>query len=204
MRPALRLKPEVTSLNIGFMNFGLFPILDRYKNLKHAWERSYLKVTRDLVFKNTFADIEFECYDTAHRYNLAYLLDRKLATPPLFLQTVFGILVGIGTHPDDAAHLRRMADRLFGKDYIWSVLGAGRAQMPIAATVAAAQGGNVRVGFEDSLWEDPGQLARSNADQVWQARKMVEVIGLDTATPNEARAMLQLKGRNEVGFWYCV
>lgn len=213
MQPALQLKPEVASLNMGSMNFGLFPMLDRYKDLKHSWERSYLEGTRDLVFKNTFADIEFvltagtdngtrfefECYDTAHLYNLAYFLDRKLATPPLFVQTVFGILGGIGTHPDDVAHLKRTADRLFGKDYIWSVLGAGRSQMPIAA-MSAAQGGNVRVGLEDSLWDGPGQLARTNADQVRRARKMLEALGLDIATPAEARVMLKLKGRNEVGF----
>ncbi len=213
MQPALQLKPEVASLNMGSMNFGLFPVLSRYKDFKHGWERSYLEGTRDLVFKNTFADIEFvltagttngtrfefECYDTAHLYNLAHFLDRKLATPPLFVQTVFGILGGIGTHPDDVAHLKRTADRLFGKDYIWSVLGAGRSQMPIAA-MSAAQGGNVRVGLEDSLWDGPGQLARSNADQVRRARKMLEALGLDIATPTEARALLQLKGRNEVGF----
>jgi len=213
MQPALQLKPEVASLNMGSMNFGLFPVLNRYKDFKHGWERSYLEGTRDLVFKNTFADIEFvmtagtangtrfefERYDTAHLYNLAHFLDRKLATPPLFVQTVFGILGGIGTHPDDVAHLKRTADRLFGKDYVWSVLGAGRSQMPIAA-MSAAQGGNVRVGLEDSLWDGPGQLARSNADQVRRARKMLEALGLDIATPTEARALLQLKGRNEVGF----
>lgn len=213
MQPALQLKPEVASLNMGSMNFGLFPVLNRFKKFKHDWERSYLEGTRDLVFKNTFADIEFvlkagtdngtrfefECYDTAHLYNLAYFLDRKLATPPLFVQTVFGILGGIGTHPDDVAHLKRTADRLFGKDYLWSVLGAGRSQMPIAS-LSAAQGGNVRVGLEDSLWDGPGQLARTNADQVRRVRKMLEALGLDIATPLEAREMLQLKGRNEVNF----
>jgi uncharacterized protein (DUF849 family) len=213
MQPALQLKPEVASLNMGSMNFGLFPVLNRYKEFKHDWERRYLEGTRDLVFKNTFADIEFvlkagtdngtrfefECYDTAHLYNLAHFLDRKLATPPLFVQTVFGILGGIGTHPDDVAHLKRTADRLFGKDYLWSVLGAGRSQMPIAS-LSAAQGGNVRVGLEDSLWDGPGQLARTNADQVRRVRKMLEALGLDIATPLEAREMLQLKGRNEVNF----
>ena len=213
MQPALELKPEVASLNMGSMNFGLFPVLNRYKEFRHDWERSYLEGTRDLVFKNTFADIEFvlkagtdngtrfefECYDTAHLYNLAHFLDRKLATPPLFVQTVFGILGGIGTHPDDVAHLKRTADRLFGKDYLWSVLGAGRSQMPIAS-LSAAQGGNVRVGLEDSLWDGPGQLARTNADQVRRVRKMLEALGLDIATPLEAREMLQLKGRNEVNF----
>ena len=213
MRPALELKPEVASLNMGSMNFGLYPVLGRYKEFKHDWERPYLEATRDLVFKNTFADIEFvlregtangtrfefECYDTAHLYNLAHFLDRKLATPPLFVQTVFGILGGIGSHADDVSHLKRTADRLFGKDFIWSVLGAGRAQMPIAA-MSAAQGGNVRVGLEDSLWDGPGNLARTNADQVQRARKMLEALGLEIATPTEARTLLKLKGRSEVAF----
>jgi len=213
MQPALQLKPEVASLNMGSMNFGLFPVLGRYKEFKHEWERKFLDSTRDLVFKNTFADIEyvltrgtengtrfeFECYDTAHLYNLAHFLDRKLATPPLFVQTVFGILGGIGTHPDDVAHMKRTADRLFGTDYQWSVLSAGRSQMPIAA-MAAAQGGNVRVGLEDSLWDGPGQLARSNADQVRRVRKILEGLGLEIATADEARVLLKLKGRNEVAF----
>ena len=213
MQPALQLKPEVASLNMGSMNFGLFPMLQRFKEFKHPWERSYLEGTKDLVFKNTFADIvfvlkegtangtrfEFECYDTAHLYNLAHFLDRKLATPPLFVQTVFGILGGIGTHPDDIGHLKRTADRLFGKDYLWSVLGAGSAQMKVAS-IAASQGGNVRVGLEDSLWDGPGALAKSNADQVRRVRTILENLGLSVATPAEARAMLQLKGRNEVGF----
>ena len=213
MQPALQLKPEVASLNMGSMNFGLFPMLERYKELKQPWERAYLEGTRDTVFKNTFKDIEFvlragtdngtrfefECYDTAHLYNLAHFLDRKLATPPLFVQTVFGILGGIGTHPDDVAHLRRTADRLFGRDYVWSVLGAGRSQMPMAS-IAAAQGGNVRVGLEDSLWDGPGTLARSNADQVRRARRLLESLGLGVATADEARAMLALKGRTNVGF----
>lgn len=213
MQPALQLKPEVASLNMGSMNFGLYPMLKRYTDLKMPWEREYLEGTRDAVFKNTFADIEymltagtangtrfeFECYDTAHLYNLAHFLDRKLATPPLFVQTVFGILGGIGSHPDDVAHLRRTADRLFGKDYIWSVLGAGRSQMSMAS-IAAAQGGHVRVGLEDSLWDGPGRLAHSNADQVRRVRTMLDALGLAVASPDEARVMLQLKGSGEVGF----
>ena len=213
MQPALQLKPEVASLNRGSVNFGLFPVLGRCQEFQFPWEEKYLAGTKDLVFKNTFADIEFilkagtdnatkfefECYDTAHLYNLAHFLDRKLATPPLFVQTVFGILGGIGTHADDVSHLKRTADRLFGKDYVWSVLGAGRSQMPIAA-LSAAQGGNVRVGLEDSLWDGPGNLARTNADQVLRARRMLEALGLEIATPDEARALLKLKGRNEVGF----
>ena len=213
-QPALQLAPEVASLNMGSMNFGLYPMQERWKGqFKHAWEPEFLERTRDTVFKNTFADIEyalargtdngtrfeFECYDTAHLYNLAHFLDRKLATPPLFVQTVFGILGGIGSHPDDVAHMKRTADRLFGKDFVWSVLGAGRAQMNVAAT-SAAQGGHVRVGLEDSLWDGPGQLARSNADQVRRVRGLLEGLGLAVATPAEARDMLRLKGRDAVGF----
>jgi uncharacterized protein (DUF849 family) len=212
-QPALELKPEVASLNMGSMNFGLFPMLDRYKKFAHPWEKPFLEGTKDLVFKNTFADIEhvlkkgnengtrfeFECYDTAHLYNLAHFLDRKLATPPLFVQTVFGILGGIGSHPDDVAHLKRTADRLFGKDYIWSVLGAGKSQMSIAS-ISAAQGGHVRVGLEDSLWLGPGKLAEKNADQVTCIRNILESMGLSIATPDEARELLKLKGANQVNF----
>lgn len=213
MQPALQLAPEVASLNMGSMNFALFPMLARYPDLKHEWERTYLESTRDLVFRNSFADIEFilrggtangtrfefECYDTAHLYNLAHFLDRKLVTPPLLVQTVFGILGGIGTHPEDVAHMKRTADRLFGRDFLWSVLGAGRSQMAIAAT-AAAQGGHVRVGLEDSLWDGPGQLATSNADQVRRVRSILAGLGLQVATPDEARAMLGLKGAEAVAF----
>jgi uncharacterized protein (DUF849 family) len=195
------------------MNFGLFPMLGRYKDFQYQWERPFLEGTKDLVFKNTFSDIEhvllngtnngtrfeFECYDTAHLYNLAHFLDRKLATPPLFVQTVFGILGGIGAHPDDIAHLKRTADRLFGNDYVWSVLGAGRSQMNIAST-AAAQGGHVRVGREDSLWIGPGALAKKNADQVKRIKTILESLNLEIASPDEARTLLCLKGANQVGF----
>lgn len=213
MQPALTLKPEVASLNMGSMNFGLYPMLQRFKEFRHDWERAYLEKTRDLVFKNTFADIEyvltqgtangtrfeFECYDTAHLYNLAHFVERGLVRTPFLVQTVFGILGGIGAHPDDVAHMKRTADRLFGDAYLWSVLGAGRAQMPVAS-LAAAQGGNVRVGLEDSLWDGPGRLATSNADQVRRVRTIVEGLGLQIASPDEARATLGLKGRYEVGF----
>ncbi|MBU6358090.1 MAG: 3-keto-5-aminohexanoate cleavage protein, partial [Rhodospirillales bacterium] len=179
VQPAATFRPEVASLNMGSMNFGLFPMLDRFKDFKHPWEREALETSRDLVFRNTFRDIEFvlrtlgeagtrfefECYDTAHLYNLAHFLGRGLVKPPLFIQTVFGILGGIGPHPEDVMHMKRTADRLFGDQYRWSVLGAGRNQMPIAAQ-AAAMGANVRVGLEDSLWIGPGQLAESNAQQV--------------------------------------
>jgi uncharacterized protein (DUF849 family) len=213
LRPAATFKPEVASLNMGSMNFGLFPMLGRFNEFRHDWERPYLEGTRDHVFKNTFKDIEhilrtcagngtrfeFECYDTAHLYNLAHFLDRGLVEPPLFVQTVFGILGGIGTHPEDVAHMRRTADRLFGDAYRWSVLGAGRAQMPVAA-MAAAMGGNVRVGLEDSLWDGPGRLAESNAAQVRRVRGILEGLGLEVASPAEARAMLALKGGDQVAF----
>jgi uncharacterized protein (DUF849 family) len=212
--PAHKLKPEVASLNMGSMNFGLFPMLNRFKEFKHDWERPYLEGTKDLIFRNTFKDIEFilstcadngtrfefECYDTGHLYNLAHFLDRGLVKPPLFVQTVFGILGGIGTHPDDVMHQRRTADRLLGREnYVWSVLGAGRNQMPIAA-MAAAMGGNVRVGLEDSLWLGPGKLAPSNAVQVANVRKIIEGLGLEIATPDDARKILSLKGGDKVGF----
>ncbi|WP_448192271.1 3-keto-5-aminohexanoate cleavage protein [Azospirillum sp. sgz301742] len=213
LRPAATFKPEVASLNMGSMNFGLFPMLERFKDFKHDWERPYLEGSRDLVFKNTFKDIEyilqtcagngtrfeFECYDTAHLYNLAHFLDRKLVTPPLFVQTVFGILGGIGPHPEDVLHMKRTADRLFGDQYVWSVLGAGRNQMPIAAQ-ALAMGGNVRVGLEDSLWSGPGKFATSNAEQVKTIRKVIEGLSLDVATPADARQMLSLKGGDDVNF----
>ncbi len=213
LRPALELKPEVASLNMGSMNFGLFPMLARFKTFKHDWEPDYLERSRDNVFKNTFKDIEyilrlcadnatrfeFECYDTAHLYNLAHFLERGLVEPPLFVQTVFGILGGIGPHPEDVMHMKRTADRLFGSDYRWSVLGAGRHQMQIAA-MAAAMGGNVRVGLEDSLWDGPGRLAETNAAQVRRVRKILEGLGLEVASPAEAREILSLKGGDRVEF----
>jgi uncharacterized protein (DUF849 family) len=213
VKPAQTFKPEVASLNMGSMNFGLFPMLGRFKSFKHEWEPQALENSRDLVFRNTFKDIEFvlgvmgdsgarfefECYDTGHLYNLAHFLERGLVKPPLFVQTVFGILGGIGPHPEDVMHMKRTADRLFGDQYRWSVLGAGRNQLPIAAQ-AAAMGGNVRVGLEDSLWAGPGRLAESNAQQVRAARQIIEGLGLTIATPDEARAILALKGGDKVGF----
>jgi uncharacterized protein (DUF849 family) len=211
--PAAVWKPEIASLNMGSMNFGLFPMLRRFKTFKHEWEPRMLEKSRDLVFRNSFQDIEyafrtlndtgvryeFECYDTSHLYNLAYFLDAGLVPSPLFIQTVFGLLGGIGSHPDDVMHMRRTADRLFGDTYYWSVLGAGRSQMNIAA-MAASSGGNVRVGLEDSLWIGAGQLAESNAQQVYQVRRIIEGLGLSVASPAEAREMLKLKGSASVGF----
>ena len=212
--PAATLKPEVASLNMGSMNFALFPMLGRYKQFKHDWEQPYLEATRDLIFRNTFKDIEyvlstcqdnatrfeFECYDIGHLYNLAHFLERGLVKPPLFVQSVFGILGGIGTHPEDVIHMRRTADRLLGRDnYRWSVLGAGRAQMQIGA-MAVAMGGNMRVGLEDSLWIGPGKLAETNAQQVTKARQIIEGLGLEIATPDDAREILGLKGGDKVNF----
>jgi uncharacterized protein (DUF849 family) len=213
VRPAAVYKPEVASLNMGSMNFGLFPMLNRFKAFKHDWEAKALEASRDIVFRNSFKDIEyvlttlsetgtrfeFECYDTSHLYNLSHFLDRGLVKPPLFVQTVFGILGGIGPHPEDVMHMKRTADRLFGKQYRWSVLGAGRNQLPIAA-MAAAMGGNVRVGLEDSLWIGAGKLAESNAAQVSKARQIIEGLGLEIATPDEAREILELKGGDKVSF----
>jgi uncharacterized protein (DUF849 family) len=213
IQPSIRFKPELASLNMGSMNFALFPMLNRFKEFKHEWERQYLEGTRDLVFRNTFKDIEFalnalsaigtrfefECYDIGHLYNLAHFAERKLVEPPFLVQSVFGILGGIGTHAEDVMHMRRTADRLFGTDYRWSVLGAGRMQMPIAA-MAAAMGAHVRVGLEDSLWIGKGALARSNAEQVRRVRSIIEGLGLTPATPEEARDMLDLKGAETVAF----
>ena len=213
IRPAAVFKPEVASLNMGSMNFGLFPMLKRFSEFQHDWEKQALEDSRDLVFRNTFKDIEyvlrtlsdsgtrfeFECYDTSHLYNLANFLERGLVRPPLFIQTVFGILGGIGPHAEDVLHMKRTADRLFGNQYKWSVLGAGRNQLAIAAQ-AAAMGGNVRVGLEDSLWAGPGLLAQSNAQQVRMVRQIIEGLGRSVATPDEARAILSLKGGDKVEF----
>ena len=213
MLPATRFKPEVASLNMGSMNFGLYPMLDRFAHFTHDWERENLEKSRDLVFKNTFQDIEtilrigndngtrfeFECYDISHLYNLAHFVDRGLAKAPFFIQSVFGLLGGIGGHPEDLMHMKRTADRLFGQNYQWSILGAGRSQMSLAAQ-GAAQGANVRVGLEDSLWITPGELARSNADQVTKIRQILTGLSLEIASPDEARALLDLKGGDDVNF----
>lgn len=213
LKPVEFFKPEVASLNMGSMNFGLYPMLNRYKEFKHDWERPYLEGSRDRVFKNTFADIEhilttcaengtrfeIECYDIGHLYTLAHFVDRGFVKPPFFVQSVFGLLGGIGPHPEDVMHMKRTADRLFGDQYLWSVLGAGANQMRIAAQ-AAVMGGNVRVGLEDSLWSGPGKLATTNAEQVTQIRGILEGLGLSIATPAEAREILQLKGADQVGF----
>ena len=213
LQPVAQFKPEVASLNMGSMNFGLYPMLERFREFRHDWERPYIEGSRDRIFKNTFADIErilttcaengtrfeIECYDIGHLYTLSHFVDRGLVRPPFFVQSVFGILGGIGGHPEDVLHMKRTADRLFGRDYHWSALGAGRNQLMIAAQ-AAALGGNIRVGLEDSLWLGPGRLAASNAEQVAKARRIVEELGLELATSDDAREILQLKGGDQVAF----
>ncbi len=213
VKPAEVLRPEIASLNMGSMNFGLFPMLKRYKEFKHAWEPDMLEASHDLVFRNSFKDIryaldtlnktgtryEFECYDTAHLHNLHYFWQEGLVDAPLFIQTCFGLLGGIGAHPDEVMHMKRTADRLFGDQYRWSVLAAGAAQMKVAA-MAASMGGHVRVGLEDSLWLGRGELATSNAAQVERVRQIIEGLGLEVATPDDAREILALKGGDKVGF----
>lgn len=210
----LKASPEMCSLNMGSMNFGLFPLLDKYQSFQHEWERQHLENSRDFIFRNTFKDIEsvlkqlgegcgtrfeFECYDVGHLYNLAHFLDRKLVKPPLFVQTIFGILGGIGPDPENLMHMRRIADKLFGDDYQWSILAAGRHQMPLC-TMGAVMGANVRVGLEDSIYVGKGELAKSNADQVKKIRTIVEALSLEVATPEEARMLLDLKGGDQVAF----
>ena len=213
VQPALVFKPELASLNLGSMNFAIFPAAEKIKEFKFAWEKPFLEATKDVVFRNTFKDIEhilrscsengtkfeFECYDTAHLHTLKHFVDQGIVKPPFFIQTVFGVLGGIGTHPEEVAHMKRTADRLFGDNYVWSVLGAGKHQMPIAA-FSAANGGNVRVGLEDSIWDGKGELATGNAVQVRRVRQIIEGLGLEIATPDEARQILQLKGQSNTNF----
>ena len=211
---ALVAKPEVASLNMGSMNFGIFPAADRFSDWKHDWEEPYLRGTDDFIFRNTFRDIErilqelgeahgtrfeFECYDVGHLYNLAHFLDRGLVKPPMLVQTIFGILGGIGPDKENLLFMKQTADRLFGDDYEWSILGAGRHQMSLC-TMGAMMGGNVRVGLEDSLFAGKGRLAASNAEQVAKIRRIVEELSLEVASPAEARARLDLKGGDRVGF----
>ncbi len=205
LAPAVQLAPELASLNMGSMNFGLYPMLDRFPDLRHEWERRHLG-NKDIVFKNTYADIErilslcgdqgtrfeFECYDTSHLYNLANFLDRGLVRPPLFVQTVFGLLGGIGADVEDMMHMRRTAQRLFGDEWEWSVLGAGSAQIRLG-TIGLALGANARVGLEDSLWDGPGRLAESSKAQVDRIRAAAGVLYREVATPEDARRRLALR-----------
>ena len=210
----LQARPEMCSLNMGSMNFNISRAGDRVKDWKFDWEKPYLDRTDDHIFRNTFRDIEgiaerlgkahgtrfeFECYDVGHLYNLAYCLERKVVEPPLFVQTIFGILGGIGAEPRNLLFMKETADRLFGDAYVWSVLAAGRHQMNFT-TMAGIMGGNVRVGLEDSLYLGRGQLAPSNADQVRKIRRILEELSLEIASPKEARAILHLKGGDRVGF----
>jgi len=211
-RAARRFKPELCSLNMGSMNFGLFPVLERISEFTHQWEPEYLEMTRDFIFRNTYADIEwivrelgaegtrfeFECYDVGHLYNLAYFLQRGLVEPPLFVQTILGILGGIGPEAENLMHMKATADRLFGDDYYWSILGAGRHQTNLV-TMGAILGGSVRVGLEDSIYLAKGQLAEANADQVAKIARILRELSLEIATPDEARQMLGLKGGERTG-----
>jgi uncharacterized protein (DUF849 family) len=206
-RAARTFEPELCSLNMGSMNFGLFPVLDRVSTFEHDWEPEYLEMTRDFIFRNTYKDIEtivrtlgavgtrfeFECYDVGHLYNLAYFLDQKIVEPPLFVQTIFGILGGIGPEPENLLHMKATADRLFGDDYYWSILGAGRHQTNLV-TIGAILGGSVRVGLEDSIYLAKGQLAETNADQVAKIVRILRELSLEIATADEVRQMLALKG----------
>ena len=205
--------PEMCSLNMGSMNFALFPLLAKYKDWKHDWEPQMLASTEDAIFKNTFKDIarilevmgghgtrfEHECYDVGHLYNLAHFVDKGLVKPPFFVQMIFGILGGIGADMRNLMFMKETADKLFGNNYRWSVLAAGKNQMPFC-TQAAMMGGNVRVGLEDSLYIGRGKLSTSNAQQVRKIRTIIEELGLEIATPDEAREILALKGGDKVGF----
>src|ERR1700726_3409165 len=214
LAPPLVAKPEMCSLNMGSMNFAIFGLADRYKTWKYDWEEPYLRGTDDFIFRNTFRDIErivkmlgeqhgtrfeHECYDVGHLYNLAHFVDRGLIKPPFFVQMIFGILGGIGADHENLLHMKRIADKLFGDDYAWSILAAGRHQLPLVS-MGAIMGGNVRVGLEDSLWLGRGQLAKSNADQVSRIRTILENLSLEIATPDEARSLLALKGGDAVAF----
>ncbi len=210
----LAAKPEMASFNMGSMNFALYPMLNKYKDFKFDWEAPFLESSRDWIFRNTFKDMEwilaelgegcgtrfeFECYDVGHLYNLAHLVDRGLVKPPFFVQTIFGILGGIGPDTENLTHMKHIADKLFGDSYYWSVLGAGRHQMGLV-TVGAQMGANVRVGLEDSLYIERGRLAQSNAQQVQKIRSILQSLSLEIASPTEVREMLNLKGAGAVAF----
>lgn len=215
LRAAVAASPEMASLNMGSINFGVFPLLEKYSGWKHDWEAPFLEMTKDYIFPNTFATIEyalkelgdrhgtkfeFECYDIGHLHNLAWFVNKGLVKPPFFIQMVFGILGGMGADPAHLTHMHHTADKLFGaENYEWSVLAAGRHQMPFA-TQSAMLGGNLRVGLEDSIYIGPGALAKSNAEQVRKIRSIIENLGLHVATPDEARKRLALKGGDMVNF----
>jgi uncharacterized protein (DUF849 family) len=214
LAPPLMAKPEMASLNMGSMNFSIHPLAQKITEWVYDWEKPYIEGTEDTIFRNTFKDIgrilkllgedcgtkfEFECYDVGHLYNLAYFVDAGLVKPPFFIQTIFGILGGIGADPANVTFMRETANRLFGDAYHWSVLGAGRHQMPVL-TQGAIMGANVRVGLEDSLYLGRGEMAKTNASQVWKIRRILTELGLEIATPQDAREMLGLKGVDQVAF----
>jgi uncharacterized protein (DUF849 family) len=214
LAPPLMAKPEMASLNMGSMNFSIHPAAQKITEWIYDWEKAYIEGTEDTIFRNTFKDIgqilkrlgedcgtkfEFECYDVGHLYNLAYFVDAGLVKPPFFIQTIFGILGGIGADPANVTFMRETANRLFGNNYHWSVLGAGRHQMPVL-TQGAIMGANVRVGLEDSLYLGRGEMAKTNASQVVKIRRILDELGLGIATPQDAREMLGLKGADEVAF----
>lgn len=213
LAPALEAEPEVASMNMGSFNFNISGIASRIDHFKFDWEKPYLEMTNDFILPNTFAQIErgvkelsargtrfeFECYDLGHLYTVAEFANRGLIKPPFFVQCIFGIGGGVGAHPENLLHMKTMADKLLGNDYYLSVLGAGRHQMPFV-TMSALLGGNVRVGLEDSLYLSKGQLATSNAEQVAKIRRILEELSLEIATPDEARAMLETKGKDNVAF----
>ena len=210
----LKFKPEMCSLNMGSMNFALFPAAAKLKNWKHDWEKPFLEASEDFIFRNTFGDVrkivkmlgdecgtkfEHECYDIGHLYNLAHFVDAGIIKPPFLIQSIFGVLGGIGPEMDNVLFMKQTADRLFGDDYIWSVLAAGRFQIPFV-TQAAMMGGNVRVGLEDSIYLSKGVLAKSNAEQVIKIKKILEELGMQIASPDETRSILGLKGKDLVNF----
>lgn len=213
LAPALWAKPEIASMNMGSINFNISGAAEKIPSFQHDWEKPYLEMTKDFILSNTFAQIErgmiemgangtrfeFECYDVGHLYNLAHFVDRKLVTPPFFVQSIFGILGGIGPDPENLMHMKSTADRLFGEEYYLSVLASGKYQMAFTA-LSAILGGNVRVGLEDSLYAGKGQLAKSNAEQVAKIRRIIEELSLEVATADEARAMLATKGGDAVAF----
>ena len=210
----LKFKPEMCSLNMGSMNFALFPAASKLTNWKHDWEKPFLEASEDFIFRNTFGDIrkivkilgdecgtkfEHECYDIGHLYNLAHFVDAGIIKPPFLIQSIFGVLGGIGPEMDNVVFMKQTADRLFGDNYIWSVLAAGRFQIPFV-TQAAMMGGNVRVGLEDSIYLGKGVLAKSNAEQVIKIKKILEELGMQIATPDDTRSILGLKGKDLVNF----
>jgi len=208
-----KFKPELASINMGSINFGLFPLMDKIKEYKWDWERKYLEKSKDNIFKNTFYDQErifkimrdngtkpeLECYDVGHLYNTAYWMDKGSIDPPVWLQLIFGIMGAIQPSVENLVFMKDTADKLFGKDHIWSVLPTGRHEFNLC-TVGAIMGGNVRVGMEDNLYLSRGQLARSNAQMVEKMVSILKQLDLEPASPQETRTLLKLKGKAQTSF----